>query len=196
MHQRRDKTTLADRVKVPTYREPHELHRRRASCGNTLTESARQSHHSLAVRHSSRRSRRLSTRAQRQNSWTSHAHAGVARSGVIRDRRGRIRHGQRRRIARPARTRHGDRISRRRRYLKIATTTRGRRPDHGGGNLAEAAVGVAVGLGRLGLATVGTILTWIIMSWVGRIEHRINAKHARQTGADRLAPSQRRRKSE
>ena len=60
-----------------------------------------------------------------------------------------------------------------------------------------AAVGVAVGLGRLGLATVGTILTWIIMSWVGRSEHRINAKHARQkTGADRLAPSQRRRKSE
>ena len=59
-----------------------------------------------------------------------------------------------------------------------------------------AAVGVAVGLGRLGLATVGTILTWIIMSWVGRIEYRINAKHARQTGADRLAPSQRRRKSE
>jgi len=51
-----------------------------------------------------------------------------------------------------------------------------------------AAVGVAVGLGRLGLATVGTILTWIIMSWVGRIEHRINAKHARQTGADQANP--------
>ena len=59
-----------------------------------------------------------------------------------------------------------------------------------------AAVGVAVGLGRLGLATVGTILTWVIMSWIGRIEYRINAKDARQNGADRLAPSQRRRKSE
>jgi len=32
----------------------------------------------------------------------------------------------------------------------------------------RAAVGVAVGLGRLGLATVGTILTWIIMSLIGR----------------------------
>ena len=51
-----------------------------------------------------------------------------------------------------------------------------------------AAVGVAVGLGRLGLATVGTILTWIIMSWIGRLEHRINAKHARQTGADQANP--------
>jgi putative Mg2+ transporter-C (MgtC) family protein len=51
-----------------------------------------------------------------------------------------------------------------------------------------AAVGVAVGLGRLGLATVGTILTWIIMSWIGRIEHRIDAKRARQTGADQANP--------
>jgi putative Mg2+ transporter-C (MgtC) family protein len=51
-----------------------------------------------------------------------------------------------------------------------------------------AAVGVAVGLGRLGLATVGTILTWIIMSWIGRIEHRINAKRAHQTGADQANP--------
>ena len=59
-----------------------------------------------------------------------------------------------------------------------------------------AAVGVAVGLGRLGLATVGTILTWVIMSWIGRIEYRINAKHAGQNGADRLTQSQRRRKSE
>ena len=46
-----------------------------------------------------------------------------------------------------------------------------------------AAVGVAVGLGRLGLATVGTILTWIIMSWVGRIEHRINARQSNRRGS-------------
>jgi len=59
-----------------------------------------------------------------------------------------------------------------------------------------AAVGVAVGLGRLGLATVGAILTWIIMSLIGRIEHRINAKRARQTGADQDKPVSMRRKSE
>lgn len=40
MHQRRDKTILADRVKVPTYREPHELHRRERPSSSTL-ESVR-----------------------------------------------------------------------------------------------------------------------------------------------------------
>lgn len=41
-----------------------------------------------------------------------------------------------------------------------------------------AAVGVAVGLGRLGLATIAMFLAWIIMSVLGTIEHRLNARHA------------------
>lgn len=36
-----------------------------------------------------------------------------------------------------------------------------------------AAVGVAVGLGRVGSAAVGVFLTWIILSVVGQIEHRL-----------------------
>jgi putative Mg2+ transporter-C (MgtC) family protein len=37
-----------------------------------------------------------------------------------------------------------------------------------------AAIGLAVGLGRLGLAFVGAILTWITLSPVGKMEQRIN----------------------
>jgi putative Mg2+ transporter-C (MgtC) family protein len=37
-----------------------------------------------------------------------------------------------------------------------------------------AAVGVAVGLGRLGLAFVSTVLTWITLSIIGRIETWMN----------------------
>jgi len=37
-----------------------------------------------------------------------------------------------------------------------------------------AAVGVAVGLGRLGLATIGMILAWIILALIGRLEHRVS----------------------
>jgi putative Mg2+ transporter-C (MgtC) family protein len=47
-----------------------------------------------------------------------------------------------------------------------------------------AAVGVAVGLGRLGLATIAMFLAWIIMSVLGRIEHRINARRAELHKAD------------
>lgn len=45
-----------------------------------------------------------------------------------------------------------------------------------------AAVGMAVGLGRLGLATMGMLLAWIIMSVIGKIEHKINARHADSNG--------------
>ncbi len=41
-----------------------------------------------------------------------------------------------------------------------------------------AAVGVAVGLGRLGLATIAMFLAWIIMSVLGKIEHRSNMKRS------------------
>lgn len=39
-----------------------------------------------------------------------------------------------------------------------------------------AAVGVAVGLGRWGSATLGIILTWIILSIIGEITHRIEKR--------------------
>ena len=39
-----------------------------------------------------------------------------------------------------------------------------------------AAVGIAAGLGRLGLALVSTILAWITLSLIGRIENRMNEK--------------------
>jgi putative Mg2+ transporter-C (MgtC) family protein len=41
-----------------------------------------------------------------------------------------------------------------------------------------AAIGVAVGLGALGLAILGTILTLIILTMVGKIEFRINKEQA------------------
>jgi putative Mg2+ transporter-C (MgtC) family protein len=43
-----------------------------------------------------------------------------------------------------------------------------------------AAVGVAIGLGRLGLALMSTLLTWLILSAVAKIEYRIN-----ENGAER-----------
>jgi putative Mg2+ transporter-C (MgtC) family protein len=46
-----------------------------------------------------------------------------------------------------------------------------------------AAIGVTVGLGRLGLATVSMVLTWITLSTISRVEHRI---------AERLVPKDRR----
>jgi putative Mg2+ transporter-C (MgtC) family protein len=39
-----------------------------------------------------------------------------------------------------------------------------------------AAVGIAAGLGRLGLAVAGTILAWITLSLIGRIEGWMNQK--------------------
>lgn len=41
-----------------------------------------------------------------------------------------------------------------------------------------AAIGVAAGLGRIGLATLGMLLTWFILAVVGKIEHRIIAARA------------------
>src|SRR5262245_42972348 len=43
-----------------------------------------------------------------------------------------------------------------------------------------AAIGVAVGLGRLGMALLSVILTWFILAGVSRIEQRISARHAAQ----------------
>lgn len=46
-----------------------------------------------------------------------------------------------------------------------------------------AAIGVAVGLGGLGLAIIGTILTLIILALAGRLEFQIN-KHRAKTDDD------------
>jgi len=40
-----------------------------------------------------------------------------------------------------------------------------------------AAIGIAAGLGRWGLALVSTILTWLTLSIIGRIETRMNEKN-------------------
>jgi putative Mg2+ transporter-C (MgtC) family protein len=46
-----------------------------------------------------------------------------------------------------------------------------------------AAVGVAVGLGRLGSAVVGTALAWIILSVLGKLEQTIDVgKPKKETG--------------
>jgi putative Mg2+ transporter-C (MgtC) family protein len=43
-----------------------------------------------------------------------------------------------------------------------------------------AAVGVAVGLGRLGLAALSVLMTWFILAIVGKIEHRIESRREAQ----------------
>jgi uncharacterized membrane protein YhiD involved in acid resistance len=43
------------------------------------------------------------------------------------------------------------------------------------------AVGVAVGLGRLGLALSSIALTWLTLAVVGRIEHGIGARRTAKT---------------
>src|SRR5215510_12437127 len=41
-----------------------------------------------------------------------------------------------------------------------------------------AAMGVAAGLGRIGLALLSALLTWFILTVIGRAEHRIAARRA------------------
>ncbi|HXG82686.1 MAG TPA: MgtC/SapB family protein [Pyrinomonadaceae bacterium] len=45
-----------------------------------------------------------------------------------------------------------------------------------------AAVGVAVGLGRLGLALIGVILTWIVLAVIGYIQYRIDKNREMKDG--------------
>ncbi len=51
------------------------------------------------------------------------------------------------------------------------------------GIFLTAAAGVAVGLGRIGLAVISMVLAWITLSWVGKIENRIieTQKNTEQT---------------
>lgn len=41
-----------------------------------------------------------------------------------------------------------------------------------------AAMGVAVGLGRVGMALLSALLTWFILAVIGKIEHRISSAQA------------------
>jgi putative Mg2+ transporter-C (MgtC) family protein len=45
-----------------------------------------------------------------------------------------------------------------------------------------AALGVAIGLGRLGLALVSAILTWIVLSVIGIIEDRVEGSRSAEYG--------------
>lgn len=45
-----------------------------------------------------------------------------------------------------------------------------------------AAMGVAVGLGRIGMALLSALLTWFILTVVGKIEHRIIAAQGARDG--------------
>jgi putative Mg2+ transporter-C (MgtC) family protein len=48
-----------------------------------------------------------------------------------------------------------------------------------------AAMGVAAGLGRIGMALLSALLTWFILAVIGRIEHRIgSAQAARDDGPE------------
>jgi putative Mg2+ transporter-C (MgtC) family protein len=46
-----------------------------------------------------------------------------------------------------------------------------------------AAMGVAVGLGRIGMALLSALLTWFILAVVGKVEHRIIAAQAARDDA-------------
>lgn len=51
-----------------------------------------------------------------------------------------------------------------------------------------AAVGVAVGLGRFGVAVVSIILTWITLSLVGKLEYRMNQSRPNKSKDDMTRP--------
>jgi putative Mg2+ transporter-C (MgtC) family protein len=54
-----------------------------------------------------------------------------------------------------------------------------------------AAMGVAVGLGRIGMALLSALLTWFILSVIGKIEHRIGeAQAARDDDPETRAEAQ------
>ncbi|HVL57338.1 MAG TPA: MgtC/SapB family protein [Burkholderiaceae bacterium] len=47
-----------------------------------------------------------------------------------------------------------------------------------------AALGVAVGLGRIGIAVAGTVLTWIVLAVFGYLSHRIGPRRPHDTESD------------
>ncbi len=49
-----------------------------------------------------------------------------------------------------------------------------------------AAIGVTVGLGGLGLAIFGTIFTWLVLTSIGAIEHKIEKERATKAGKNNV----------
>lgn len=64
--------------------------------------------------------------------------------------------------------------------LKLSAEREVRGLTSAAGIWITAASGVAVGLGRLGMAAMGILLTWIILAIIGRAERRIERNRERQ----------------
>lgn len=62
--------------------------------------------------------------------------------------------------------------------LKLSATREIQGLTSAAGIWMTAAIGVAVGLGGLGLALLGTIFTWITLASIGLLEHRFEAADA------------------
>ena len=62
--------------------------------------------------------------------------------------------------------------------LKLSATREIQGLTTAAGIWMTAAIGVAVGLGALGLALLGTILTWIVLAAIGQFEYRIEKEQA------------------
>src|SRR5262252_5250842 len=127
-------------------------------------------------RDDSGRSRWRSARTVQQAGRVKNACTGSYGRRPVRARSSGRRNGVGRNIARDSGHHHGDRIYRGRRHSQTARKKRDRRSHDGGWRWMTAAVGIAAGLGRLGLAVVSTILTWITLSALQKIEARMNQK--------------------
>ena len=62
--------------------------------------------------------------------------------------------------------------------LKLSATREIQGLTTAAGIWMTAAIGVTVGLGALGLALLGTILTWIVLAAIGQFEYRLEKEQA------------------
>jgi putative Mg2+ transporter-C (MgtC) family protein len=68
--------------------------------------------------------------------------------------------------------------------LKLSATREIQGLTTAAGIWMTAAIGVAVGLGALGLAILGTMLTWIVLAVIGKFEGRIEKKPGDDAAGD------------
>ena len=68
--------------------------------------------------------------------------------------------------------------------LKLSATREIQGLTTAAGIWMTAAIGVAIGLGGLGLALLGTVLTWIILASIGLLESRFQTKVAESSQKD------------
>lgn len=68
--------------------------------------------------------------------------------------------------------------------LKLSATREIQGLTTAAGIWMTAAIGVTVGLGALGLALLGTILTWIVLAFIGKIEYRLEKEQAAKKGTE------------